>query len=853
MLHGHPGTHSASSLETAGSYNDYQYDDVLENYEPYKSMHKAPGSDYVGNFHYDITLWNTTPAAAGHFDWMSLTSRTEPNDYGFNYFGNTNYSSYMGADIKNRYLNNLAEFSSSAVSYDIAGAMMWNLPDLEPNQITSITLALMYGSGEPCDSGLWIDKYDDIDPNEVCGINPSSDDPNDYKITYTIEYVNDGNDIAYNCVLTDYLPVEVEYPVTYTIVEMQSVSSDPNYNEQNRTYTWDIGTLNPSDSGSVTLTVYVNSKAEPGGEIINEAILTSDLGWVKDSWSTPVCCYDNDIIYVDAYATGAKTGVDWDNAYTDLQDALDRARECGANEIWVAHGIYKPDRGTFSQTESFGLVYGVPVYGGFNGIETSRSQRDFVRNKTFLSGDIDSDGSSDSNKIVSIDTCDSGTILDGFIVTDGLSGIYVEDSNSIITNCIIADNSGDGVHCIDSNIEISWSIIKNNTGTTTDGIHIQGSSSVPVIYNCKIRDNEQYGIYILNGTPTVKNSWIHHNYSGIYLNAPSSSATIRGNTICNNYLEGIIRSSGTAPSVSNCILWGNNMDDTEIQLDGATTTYSCVYDPNTASSTPDASGNITANPKFAYPAPDLNNYHLDPNSPCENKGNPSVSYTGEKDIDVQDRVYDSRVDMGADEITCDDVYNELDWTGNGIVNMEEFSVFSAAWLTHDPNDPALSDPDTWDPNGYTFDGWNPTCDIDSDYAVDVNDLISFYEEWLWQACYKTSQEGTLMMLESLGGNEGQTQRMSIDAGISIEIFSFAQLSKEREMKVEQALKVSVPKPTIKEQLDNMDDMVSFLEELWKSDEEVRKTISEKDWKEFMDRIYEWYDLLGVLYLDEQNS
>ena len=36
----------------------------------------------------------------------------------------------------------------------------------------------------------------------------------------------------------------------------------------------------------------------------------------------------------------------------------------------------------------------------------------------------------------------------------------------------------------------------------------------------------------------------------------------------------------------------------------------------------------------------------------------------------------------------------------------------------------------------------------------------------------------------------------------------------------------------------MDDIVKFLEELWENDEEARKTIDEKDWKEFAEKAWD---------------
>ncbi len=76
------------------------------------------------------------------------------------------------------------------------------------------------------------------------------------------------------------------------------------------------------------------------------------------------------IIYVDHTATGSNNGSNWENAFTDLQDALSAA--VTGDEIWVADGVYKPGS---PRTNSFALKSGVALYGGFAGGETSRSIR----------------------------------------------------------------------------------------------------------------------------------------------------------------------------------------------------------------------------------------------------------------------------------------------------------------------------------------------------------------------------------------------------------------------------------------------------------------------------------------------
>ncbi|MDX1439999.1 MAG: hypothetical protein R3284_08865, partial [Rubricoccaceae bacterium] len=81
------------------------------------------------------------------------------------------------------------------------------------------------------------------------------------------------------------------------------------------------------------------------------------------------------VIYVDTDATGANNGTSWGDAYTDLQDAL--AVASSSSEIWVAEGVYKPTN-TSDRTISFVLTDGVELYGGFDGTETSRDERDWT-------------------------------------------------------------------------------------------------------------------------------------------------------------------------------------------------------------------------------------------------------------------------------------------------------------------------------------------------------------------------------------------------------------------------------------------------------------------------------------------
>lgn len=132
------------------------------------------------------------------------------------------------------------------------------------------------------------------------------------------------------------------------------------------------------------------------------------------------------IWYVDIDATGTNAGTSWANAYTTLQDAIDATT--AGDEIWVAEGIYIPNiipqfqyTSTDNRNKTFAISKNIAIYGGFNGTETSRSQRDFISNSTILSGDLGTAGSvsDDCYHVVMTANLNSTAIIDGFTIQYG--------------------------------------------------------------------------------------------------------------------------------------------------------------------------------------------------------------------------------------------------------------------------------------------------------------------------------------------------------------------------------------------------------------------------------------------------
>ncbi len=168
------------------------------------------------------------------------------------------------------------------------------------------------------------------------------------------------------------------------------------------------------------------------------------------------------VLFVDADATGAETGLSWADAFTDLQDALALALadtlDVDSLAIWVAEGTYLPtDDG--DRTVSFELQSGLALYGGFDGTETSLDQRDPAANETILSGDIGklNESSDNSYHVVIANEVRGGARLDGFTVTGGEAnasgtrsegaGLRISQSEAVLANMSFVANRaiGDGL------------------------------------------------------------------------------------------------------------------------------------------------------------------------------------------------------------------------------------------------------------------------------------------------------------------------------------------------------------------------------------------------------------------------
>lgn len=303
-------------------------------------------------------------------------------------------------------------------------------------------------------------------------------------------------------------------------------------------------------------------------------------------------------LFVDIDASGANTGLDWNNAFNSLQDAIDLARSCMVDTIWVAEGTYRPSKtkaGSAANPNSrdnvFYIDFDVVIQGGFQGFETQESQRDWVAYETILDGNIGAQGTNADNcyTIVEYANCTNVSQMDGFTVRGGNSdgwngstghgGGFVIYSSPIIRNCLITSNYGynGGAMAINNlfgtaSPAVLHCDIINNSGGVSAGIIVNAyrGDLTPTIANCDFSGNSAanggaWAFYAYNASancqPDVYNCKVWNNSAqlGAALILRDAEATITNCSFGNNvgslgkFYNGY---NGTRTStIENCILW----------------------------------------------------------------------------------------------------------------------------------------------------------------------------------------------------------------------------------------------------------------------------------------------------------
>jgi len=283
------------------------------------------------------------------------------------------------------------------------------------------------------------------------------------------------------------------------------------------------------------------------------------------------------IIYVDDDANGVNDGSSWENAYIYLQDALADANSAEKPvEIRIAQGIYKPDQGANEapgdREASFNLINDVNLIGCYAGItELDPNARDIELYETILSGDLDGNDidvndpndlpdeptrSENSYNIITSSDIDLTATLDGLTITAGnANGFYNEE------------RIGGGMYIINSNIILTNCTFSNNQAELVGGGLYNYGMRNSSLENCTFSGNiarEGGGIHAHNSNPIIRNCTFENNNS-----------ERRGGAIGSRASEAVI---------TNCIFSGNTSDyGGGIYIDSDIKLYDCQFTGNSAS------------------------------------------------------------------------------------------------------------------------------------------------------------------------------------------------------------------------------------------------------------------------------
>jgi hypothetical protein len=315
------------------------------------------------------------------------------------------------------------------------------------------------------------------------------------------------------------------------------------------------------------------------------------------------------VLYVNgSLASGSDNGQSWADAFRGgdaLQQALDAAAALVAGgqtvQLWVASGSYSPtlqSQQGLSGSETFQLLSGVEVYGGFTGTESSLGQRDFHADVTTLSGVI-APGSSHAWHVVTTSGVDATCSLDGFTVSGGYAngptpadrqggGILNVGGSPAIHNCTITGNTAGG---------FAYPNDANGGGAAC----VSGGS--PQFSGCSFHGNAAYrgcGIY---GNATVTGcTFTEANGVNIFSGAAIyGTCTLDSCLFDSCYADGSGAILGTFTATS-CTFHNNNADSGSgaAYLVGASTFIGCTFDHNHASNGLQVLGTSTSSGPLSF-------------------------------------------------------------------------------------------------------------------------------------------------------------------------------------------------------------------------------------------------------------
>ncbi|MVM38759.1 hypothetical protein GO730_16415 [Spirosoma sp. HMF3257] len=340
-------------------------------------------------------------------------------------------------------------------------------------------------------------------------------------------------------------------------------------------------------------------------------------------------------LYVKANASGANTGLSWQDAFTDLQLALKYPCLGSLREIWIARGVYKP-RSVNNLDDAFSLLPDVAIYGGFEGTETDLSQRPPITlsnpSSTTLSADVDGDGTPANNSyflIYNTRRLTSTASLDGVVITPPSSG---SGFGTVMNNSNGNPNETSPELRFGSESSPQYRNLLftgNNSSISVVNTGIKGGITRPSFINCVFRDNpfalvfnqgNDYSSGVLSVVaPQFVNCVITNNMNGPgipFLNISQINSTDQSAFINCSFLNvpaGVVTTNTDGLSqndirLTNCVLWNTGGANTFTKANAnsllnVTVQYSLLDQAITSYTSGPGNLTTTSSPSCRPPAP----------------------------------------------------------------------------------------------------------------------------------------------------------------------------------------------------------------------------------------------------------
>jgi len=208
------------------------------------------------------------------------------------------------------------------------------------------------------------------------------------------------------------------------------------------------------------------------------------------------------IIYVKVVATGAGNGSSWADA-ADLTTALSIAQD--DQELWLQSGTY-----TSTATPSrFTINNRIAIYGGFDGTETQRSQRnsDPATNGTVVDGTGQRCFQNTLFDPTDTSTLDGLSVINGSSSVVGGGAVFFNNRNLVVRNCNFSNNttsSGAGgailVRSAIAGLVLCNCTFSNNSASSRGGAGSVENCGVARMFNCSFITN-----IVTNGSGSAVN------------------------------------------------------------------------------------------------------------------------------------------------------------------------------------------------------------------------------------------------------------------------------------------------------------------------------------------------------------